>query len=245
MRIFGGEPAGSARPEGAKTPVSRALTVSSNRIGEIVSAATQAVADIRSEADALRRSGSAESKISRERLVVALADSLVVRAEELKRDAANLADILDRAAERLDTSTPAASELAPNGQMATDDRFVHEETEVAAMSDPGALRPRKRRGARSHLQEKVADRFDSSSEPAPATGRRTAFKRRSSASSPPIQSTPSPDGLRLLATQMAVAGSGRDEIEARLCKDFGVDDASTLLGDIGTGRVESKGRSGE
>lgn len=37
------------------------------------------------------------------------------------------------------------------------------------------------------------------------------------------------DGARLLATQMAVAGSSRDEIEARLREDFGIDDAGAIL----------------
>jgi hypothetical protein len=37
------------------------------------------------------------------------------------------------------------------------------------------------------------------------------------------------EGIRLLATQMAVAGSSRDEIEARLQGEFGVTDAESVL----------------
>ncbi len=53
---------------------------------------------------------------------------------------------------------------------------------------------------------------------------------------PPIASvskeaTPS-DGARLLAAQMAVAGSSRDEIEARLRKEFGIEDAGPILDGI-------------
>jgi hypothetical protein len=43
----------------------------------------------------------------------------------------------------------------------------------------------------------------------------------------------SSEGPRLLATQMAVSGSSRDEITARLREEFGIDDASAILDDIG------------
>ena len=231
MRIFGRESAESARPEGAKSPVSRALAFSSSRIGEIVRAANTAAADITLEADALRRAeGSAESRISRERLVAELADSLVARAEELKRDAKNLADVLDRASMRLDMTPAANCEPVANDRPATSEASPSAEAKVAAVSATSEGRSKRQRGTREKLQDKVADRFESPSDEAPATGRAIAFKRRSSASPRIAQpTTPSADGLRLLATQMAVAGSGREEIEDRLNKDFGIDDASTLL----------------
>jgi hypothetical protein len=238
MRIFGRESVESARAGGTKSPVSRALSISSSRIGEIVSAATAAAADIRSEADALRGSGgSTDSKISRERLVAELADSLVARAEELKRDAANLADVLERASKRLDAGAGAPT----TDSSATTESPAPTEAKPAK---PIVVSAGAHRLGSGELQDKVADRFEAS-EPAPATGRRVAFRRRSSASPRPVQpTTPSADGLRLLATQMAVAGSNREEIEERLLKDFGVEDANSLLGDIGTGRVEKRGIAG-
>jgi len=59
----------------------------------------------------------------------------------------------------------------------------------------------------------------------------------------PVESLPEPPGrdaepgadgrssaaARLLATQMAVSGAGRDEIEASLRKGFDIDDASEIL----------------
>jgi hypothetical protein len=42
-----------------------------------------------------------------------------------------------------------------------------------------------------------------------------------------------PEDVRLLATQMAVAGSSREEIEQRLRKDLGVKDSSAVLERIG------------
>ena len=41
------------------------------------------------------------------------------------------------------------------------------------------------------------------------------------------------EGPRLLATQMAVAGSTRDEIAARLLEEFGIEDPAATLDDIG------------
>lgn len=40
------------------------------------------------------------------------------------------------------------------------------------------------------------------------------------------------DGVRLLATQMSVAGAGPDEIATRLREDFGVADADALVDDL-------------
>lgn len=41
------------------------------------------------------------------------------------------------------------------------------------------------------------------------------------------------EGARILASQMAVAGSTRDQIVARLRDDFGIDDPGPYLDDIG------------
>ena len=43
----------------------------------------------------------------------------------------------------------------------------------------------------------------------------------------------SSDGARLLATQMAVAGSSKDEIAWRLREEFGIEDSSGILAEIG------------
>jgi hypothetical protein len=46
---------------------------------------------------------------------------------------------------------------------------------------------------------------------------------------PRFAGAPPSDGARLLATQMAVAGSSRIEIESRLQNEFGIDDAGPML----------------
>lgn len=50
---------------------------------------------------------------------------------------------------------------------------------------------------------------------------------------PPQDPTRVSEGARLLATQMAVAGSTRDEIAWRLREEFAIHDASAILDEIG------------
>ena len=68
-------------------------------------------------------------------------------------------------------------------------------------------------------------------------------ERRATPQPPPAESGPPPrsignnshvsEGARLLATQMAVAGSSRDEIAWRLRDEFGIQDSSAILDEIG------------
>jgi hypothetical protein len=53
------------------------------------------------------------------------------------------------------------------------------------------------------------------------------------AQGPPQNVTRVSEGARLLATQMAVAGSTRDEIAWRLREEFAIHDASAILDEIG------------
>lgn len=67
--------------------------------------------------------------------------------------------------------------------------------------------------------------------PSPRLGR---FKGRPLVAKPPASDSASDSsaGLRLLASQMAVAGSTREEIERRLRDEFGVTDVSPVLADV-------------
>ena len=70
----------------------------------------------------------------------------------------------------------------------------------------------------------------------PRPHRRRPRRRRlpaAPADEPPPQSPRVSEGARLLATQMAVAGSTRDEIAWRLREEFGIQDASAILDEIG------------
>ena len=61
-----------------------------------------------------------------------------------------------------------------------------------------------------------------------------------SAEAPPERSGHS-EGVRLIATQMAIAGSSRQEIERRLRIQFGVRDANEALDEIFGSRTSSVG----
>lgn len=50
---------------------------------------------------------------------------------------------------------------------------------------------------------------------------------------PPQDASRVSEGARLLATQMAVAGSTRDEIAWRLREEFAIQDATAILDEIG------------
>ena len=74
----------------------------------------------------------------------------------------------------------------------------------------------------------IADELDS---PASAAERPERRLRPVEELGSELDSSPRPDstGARLLATQMAVSGSSREEIEARLRSGFEVEDASEIL----------------
>ncbi|CAN5569529.1 hypothetical protein BH10ACT11_BH10ACT11_20780 [soil metagenome] len=78
------------------------------------------------------------------------------------------------------------------------------------------------------IDRQVSERFTT-----PPSGRELAFRPKSKApeagSDTPVRST---EGVRLLATQMAVAGSSREDIEARLQREFGIEDASDLVDSV-------------
>ena len=78
-----------------------------------------------------------------------------------------------------------------------------------------------------------------SASPPPAQASTPAPAEAPPASAPASEPTPAAapggnpaDGARLLAAQMAVAGSSREEIEARLRKEFNIEDASPILDGI-------------
>ncbi len=108
---------------------------------------------------------------------------------------------------------------------------VIDEAEEEAQRHLDEARERADRIVAERLRE-LADQLDP-----PAGGKRGARHLE------PVESLPEPSGqeaepgaddrssaaARLLATQMAVSGAGRDEIEASLRKGFDIDDTSEIL----------------
>jgi hypothetical protein len=82
-----------------------------------------------------------------------------------------------------------------------------------------------------HLLEDAQQRLVDSGEKAPAQ-RRIRSGSASKAKKPSRKDGIS-DGLRLLTTQMSLAGADRSEIADRLRDEFGVSDPEPILKDIG------------
>lgn len=131
-------------------------------------------------------------------------------------------------------------EPAPSPERSAERDLQATEPPVAPPAETGpARRPERgerRGGAQSPerldpleaLRERIAGSMRSRT--APAAPRREGERR----GEPPVAPGPrggggAADGARLLATQMAVAGSSREEIEARLRDEFGIDDAGAIL----------------
>ncbi len=257
MRLFQRERDPALNPGSGDGSVSDVLGVASERIREIVEAAERAATDI----DAKVRSspgmkGDETSKISRERLVAELAESLIARADELSRDAANLADVLERASTRLDAMAPPPTrEVGPSQGTGKSDAVKAGVGSATGMSKPISplpaattpppappVAPKSGNLSKSGaLSAKVTERFKDQS---PETGIPSRFKRRASSTKTARPAERSTEGLRLLATQMAVAGSTHEEIAARLRDEFGVKDATELLGEAPNGTIKASERDG-
>lgn len=236
------------------------LDLAAERIGAVVAAADRAHVDIDEAAASAAPSGSkAKESSSREQIQVELAAALAARSEQLKNDAHELEALLRRASGQLNatSSTPEPPPVAPSPPPAPTSRAqtfspkatqaenpyrktsrstpppsppvsgAEAASEPVAPAEPEAA-PAEPKG--SGLDRRVTERFASGDlgeghSPAP-------FKRRSGVPSRDRDAGYSADGVRLLATQMAVAGSSRQEIEARLSHEFGVDSPSELLDEV-------------
>ncbi len=227
MRLWGREtfkPLGDPGSSGSAEAVSDVLQLAAERIEEIVEAAERAAAEITAASEERLGSGEGEasSQITRERIVAQLSESLVTRASELRTEARALADVLGRASKRLSAATPASGAAADVTPTPTPTPTTPQPETELAESMP-------------ELSARVTERFSKSRDDAPvvSSDKRVPFKRRVRAERPPKAEgkRPSNDGLRLLATQMAVAGSTQEEIASRLRDEFGVEDATALMGE--------------
>lgn len=249
MRLFSRERDPSLTQGSGEGSVSDVLATASDRIRGIVDAADRAATDISAKVrSAPGMKGDETSKISRERLVAELAESLVARAEELSRDAANLADVLERASSRLDVAPPEPSPKPDPKSLPPAKPRAKPPAKPPVISSAGArtvkppeVSPTPGRGA--NLSEKVSERFQDSTATTGSPASR--FKRRSTSTKAARPApTGSTEGLRLLATQMAVAGSTHEEIASRLRDEFGVEDASELLGEAPIARKVKESENG-
>jgi hypothetical protein len=286
MKLFGrnrsdkGSTEAAAELEGggpaASSEMADVLSVASDRIAAIVTAAETASSDIRQRLD-----GRASGDGSHDGVAEELARALATRADELRADADSLATILSRASQQLASAAPPAGAATtepdlpagppaapppvtpapaapssgggapfrksssapppapapsppPAPEAAASAPFAVIATPVAAEEPVDELEAEDPE-LDERLSQRVTDRF---TPPEQAEGHAPArFKPRASTLHHGEDApTYSAEGVRLLATQMAVAGSSREEIEARLSEEFGVQDTSELLSEVLRGR---------
>lgn len=219
--------------EGAIPPLRESVSSAGERIQVIIEAAEKAAAGIIEDADAqahryIEASRERADVLADERVRVMsdLTDTLIRQAEMVKRQSDDLLAALDSA--RSELSSRIGQELSSGGgqppaigQPAEASRVPHLQPVESARPGLQAVAP--------------AAEPQAAPQPPPAPA-----QQPSAAPPPPPQpigqqaagGAPASDGARLLAAQMAVAGSSRQEIEGRLRDEFGIEDASPILDGI-------------
>jgi hypothetical protein len=217
-----GEPGSDGPPNGEpgsgadRSDVTRFVTETTGRIQEIIDAAERVAAQIRAEAEAkaeadaqtyLEQQRRAADRIISEKVegLAALADELSQQASDLRSQSGQIVSTLERAAARLRAALPAPSTGSTEAPRAEVEVEVEPEPEVGVHPVAAVdLQPEAVQPPRARE---------------PQAGR-------------PLTSLESPDAALLRAAQLAVAGSGRTEIEAALRRDFGVAEPADILDQI-------------
>ena len=194
------------------------------RVEAIIEGAEHAAERVIDDAEAKARAYLAEAEAEADRLVEErlaslgeLTDALVAQADAIRRQSELLAHSLREAKDRLESEggADAGAPARPAADSAPDEVAPAKEAErngdESPESDEGDEGPRA-----PHLS---AVGPAESAEPAESRADDVAERRERGA----------PAGARLLATQMAVSGSSREEIAARLRNGFEIEDADAIL----------------
>jgi hypothetical protein len=224
--------------EGQQTPgptpqPRESASAAGERIQVIIEAAEKAAAGIIEDADAQARryidaSAQRADDLADERVRVVsdLTDTLIRQAELVRRQSDELLSALDAA--RNELASRIGQELSAGSPPPAQQTQASQE-----QSTPTAQAPQV-----PHLQPVESERPDlqavkSPEEPAQAQAPKAPVSQPPPPAHPigSAEGAPS-DGARLLAAQMAVAGSSRQDIEARLREEFGIQDASPILDGI-------------
>jgi hypothetical protein len=208
---------GSRRARSEPTPPQAPLDVIAQQIRDLDTAAQRAAENVAAAAEKLR----AEDTSSRGELTASVADALVERTGQIRGDCERLAALVSRSAKlvaeregRESTVTEALPSVPPpKRSIAPAPVPVEPEPELVA-GPPAPLAPLPGTSAGdTPSDDSFAEDLPDSPVPSSASGGTS-------------------EGVRLIATQMAIAGSSRAEIEHRLRIQFGVVDAGQALDDI-------------
>jgi hypothetical protein len=193
-------------PRSAPPPAGNSTTAMSSvgeRVETVLEAAERAAADIRRDAEQWAQRHMEETR----RRADAVAAQRVQELSSITDDLLSRAQAVAKQSDELISALDSASRRAIKAPLRRQEDGASEDALEEAAAAP-APTPKAE---------------PASEESAPAEAEHGAVAER----------RPVSDGARLLATQMAVAGSSRDTIASRLREEFGIDDPSAILDEAG------------
>jgi hypothetical protein len=211
-----------ATPGGAPGPMAQNAA---ERLAIIIDAVEHAAAGVIDDAEAQARQHLAQAKTRADRIaaeriaaITELTDGLLGQAEEVKRQADELIAAFSAANAEL-SGTPAEESPEQASEVATPEA----EAEAGVEPEAGA-------GREARIEREAG------AEPPPPAAEEAGGARPQLSHLKPVGSArqgrsqpPRSVGTRLLVTQMAISGSSRGEIEARLRNELGVKDTSQVV----------------
>ena len=245
----------------SQTPLRQSLTDATERIEAVIEAAEKAAAGIIADAEAeaqryLEESRARADQVAADRALAMteVTDDLLEQAREVKRQSDDLIIALDRTRRQFDggepTPHPAVAAPQPEYSPAPEPESAEPESESAETFTFPHLKPVDPEPAPEVEQEPAYVGEPAVAEESAAFEQPPAFEQPSALGGPEGNGEAEIDvdagsngdaeadsdelstGARLIATQMAVAGSSRPEIESRLRTEFGIDDAGPMLDSI-------------
>jgi hypothetical protein len=202
------------------------------QIRELDEAAERAAARIREAAQNLREGDVAAGSATRADLLAGLASALVERTEEIRSDCGRLSALMDRTA-NLIAERDSRSSGEPVVAATPEPAYVPIES---APAPPPSVEPTPAAPTAAEIPDPLPEDpvLAEASQPEPPSTIESASRPRWLSRRNETAPTPggTSEGVRLIATQMAIAGSSRTEIERRLRIQFGVRDADQALDDI-------------
>lgn len=202
------------------------------RLAEIVAAAEKAAKQVIDEAEAEARSRLSDAHEEADRIVAvrlaelaSLTEEIEAQAEELRRGAEALQAALARVKAEFGDADSSGGPATSRPEAVPDDDG--DRPTAPSLTVVGAPRTAPRPGPGPAADRVPADRAPSGDRE--LTADRTPSDEREFAPEADAEDFGTPSGARLLATQMAVSGSSREEIEARLRSGFAIADTTAIL----------------
>jgi hypothetical protein len=238
------EPEASAGPpppprvEREPSPPTAETGAIADRIQSVIDAAERAAADIVADAENRARQQLEESKTKAEQLAMTrirsiyeLTDGLIEQARSVRERSDALLSALDDAVHELDRDAAAPAPVETFEHSRESEREARKEDAIERLrTDLHELRRKETAPPQPHdppppaaasLAETPEAPVDSLEEP---PQRPRLPRRRSNGSAS--------DGARLLAAQMVISGSSREDVERRLREEFDVADTAAVLDEV-------------